>query len=62
MLRPMLEINPPVCDAVILFSKFAPHLGMNDQAIQLITRLKAVNEINQQQTLILNKALMWLAR
>ena len=60
LLKPMLEINPPIYNAVVLFAKFAPFLDMQIQAEKLILRQKNVPGMVQKQTDVLNTALLWL--
>jgi len=62
LLRPMLESNSPVYNAVILFSKFSPYLDMNEQAKELLRRILNSTNLSEHQSRTVNEALSWVIR
>ena len=60
VLRPMLEREPPIFDAVLTFGQFAPLIGMKDRAITLIEQLQKLDGLTDQQETTFGEALDWL--
>ncbi len=59
-LRPLLENEPPVFNAVMSFVGFAPGMGMKNEAMSLVEKLAQAGGLNPQQQQIVEQAKTWL--